>query len=106
MYTHAKDHLHMLKSCSPCQSLVGYGHTKITQHALEVSVFRMLKLDTIQKKKKGRKKRRTNKKNKNDKDEVMMAYIIINILYPQNTHTHAQTRCPTTDLCSPVQPMV
>ena len=30
-------------------SLVDYGNTKITQHALKVSVFRVLKLDTIYK---------------------------------------------------------
>ena len=34
---------------------VGYGNTKITQHALNVSrVFVMLRLDTVRKKKKGK----------------------------------------------------
>lgn len=37
---------------SPCQILVNYGNIKITQHALSVSVFKPLKLDTRQKKKK------------------------------------------------------
>ena len=30
-----KDHVRMLKTCSPCRSLMDYGNTKITQHALK-----------------------------------------------------------------------
>ena len=42
------------RSCSPRQSSMDYGHTKITQHALKVSrVFRMLKLFTTLKKNMG-----------------------------------------------------
>ena len=43
------------RSCSACQSSLGYENTKITQHALTVSEFSVivLKLDTIRKKKKG-----------------------------------------------------
>lgn len=32
---------------SPCQCLVDHGNTKIIQHALEVSVFNMFKLDKM-----------------------------------------------------------
>ena len=45
------DHTRTLRFCSLCQSSVDYRNYKITQHALEVSVFIMLKLDTIRKKK-------------------------------------------------------
>ena len=38
-----------------CQSSVDYGNTQITQHALKTSVFMMLTLDTILKKKKYKK---------------------------------------------------
>ena len=53
MCTHMqKDHVCMLRSCGPCQSLVNYKNTNITQHALKsVRVLRMLKLDTIEKEK-------------------------------------------------------
>ena len=44
------DHTRTLRFGSLCQSSVDYGNYKITQHALEVSVFIMLKLDTIRKK--------------------------------------------------------
>ena len=30
-----KDHVRILKTCSPCRSLMDYGNRKITQHALE-----------------------------------------------------------------------
>ena len=42
-HTHGKDSV----DGSPCQSLVDYGNISITQHALKVSAFRVLKLDTI-----------------------------------------------------------
>ena len=44
-----KDHICMLKI--RWSMSVDYGNTEITQHALKGSVFTMLKLDTIQKKK-------------------------------------------------------
>ena len=41
------------RSCSPCQSWVDYGNTKITQRALKsVGIFPILKLDTMRKKQK------------------------------------------------------
>ena len=40
------------RSCSPSQSSEDYGNIKISQHALTVSVFMMLKLDTARKKRK------------------------------------------------------
>ena len=56
VYTHAKrSHTHVKhhRFCSPWQSSVDCGNTKITWHALNVSVFVTLKLDAIRKKKKG-----------------------------------------------------
>ena len=54
MFTHAKrSHTHVKDPVVPCHSSVNCGNTKITQLELKVSrVFRMLKLDTILKKKK------------------------------------------------------
>ena len=44
-----KDHIyiHVKIPCSPCQSLVVYGNTKIIQHALKLSLFKTLKLIII-----------------------------------------------------------
>ena len=35
-HTHTCTHTNIKRSCSPCQSLVDYGNTKIPQHALKV----------------------------------------------------------------------
>ena len=42
-------HAHIKKNV--VKSLVDYGNIHITQHALKASVFKIMKLDTIQKKK-------------------------------------------------------
>ena len=48
-----KSHTHVKNPVvRPFQSSVDYGNTKITLHTLKVSVFIMLKLDTIRLKKK------------------------------------------------------
>ena len=52
-HTHVKDPV-----VHACQSSVESRNTKITLHAVKVSVFRMLKLNTTQKKKKKKKKKR------------------------------------------------
>ena len=47
-----KAYIRTLKIPSACQSLVDFGNTQITLHALKnVKVFKMLKLETIGKKK-------------------------------------------------------
>ena len=40
-----------VRFCSPCQSWVNYGNTQTTQQALKLSVSRVVKWDTIRKKK-------------------------------------------------------
>ena len=42
-----KDHIHMLKIQQSMLEFSDYGNIKITQHALKVSVFTLLKLGTI-----------------------------------------------------------
>ena len=48
---HAKRSQTHVKDPAIHVSLMDYGNTKITQHALKVSVFIMLKLDTIEEEK-------------------------------------------------------
>ena len=55
VYMHAERSLTYVKDpLGHVMSSFGYGNTKITQHALKVSVFIRFKLDTVGKKKKER----------------------------------------------------
>ena len=64
-----RSHTYVKDPLGQVMSSFGYGNTKITQHALKVSVFIRFKLDTVGKKKKerNRDRERQNEEEKREK---------------------------------------
>ena len=93
VHTHAKRlHTHVKDPAVHVRVSMHYGNIKITQHALKVSVFRLLKLDAIRKKNK--KKKNEEEEEEEEKSGVRSVLTRLRVLSnrPRLANRHAQAR--------------